>query len=88
MDSSVLAVKKLFPRHKKEIAELALASEEFRGLCKDLADVENVILYHVGLKSPNSNKIIEEYRGLLKDLEDEIQKFIHDKRIASNLGSN
>ncbi|CAH1672020.1 conserved hypothetical protein [Hyphomicrobiales bacterium] len=84
MDSGVFVAIRLLPRHKKEVEELALASEDFRGLCRDLADAENFL---VRLEKTNSNESDgrrAEYRNLVSELEAELCRAVQERQYLKN----
>lgn len=73
MDSDVLAAVRLLPRHKREIEELALASDAFRGLCRDLADAEGVLRRLDKSAGSDTAARWVEYRGLVDGLQAELR---------------
>lgn len=86
MDPGVLAVMRLLPRHKKEVEDLASASEDFRGLCRDLADAELALQRHVGSTLPDAAARCVEYRNLIDGLEAELRQAIQQERSRSAQG--
>lgn len=81
MDPGVMAAIRLLPRHKKEIEELALADESFRGLCRDLADATDILLRLKESVSADAAERWLEYRHLVDGLEAELQRAIQEKRV-------
>jgi len=84
MDSGVLAAIRLLPRHKKDVEELAMASEAFRGLCRDLADAEMVFDRLQKSEAPETAARRMEYRSLIDGLEAELRQAIREKQLAGN----
>lgn len=84
MDPGVLAAIRLLPRHKKDVEELAMASEQFRGLCQDLADAELVLgqLEMSGAPETAARRI--EYRSLVDGLEAELRQAVQEKQSAEH----
>ena len=80
MDPGVLAAVRLLPRHKKEVEELALTNEDFRGLCRDLADAEQALQRHARAGLPSSAARYAEYRHLIDGLESELRQIIRERR--------
>lgn len=76
MDPGVLAAIRLLPRHKKDVEELAMASEEFRGLCRDLADAEVVLDRLEKSGSPDVAARRVEYRNLIDGLQAELRQAV------------
>lgn len=83
MDPGVLAAVRLLPRHKKEVEQLALTNEDFRGLCRDLADAERALERHARSGLPNSAARYTEYRNLIDGLESELRQIIRENRAES-----
>ena len=82
MDLGVLAAIRLLPRHKKEVEELASTSEEFRGLCRDLADAETVLDRLEKSEAPDRAARRIEYRSLLDGLEAELRQAVQEKHVT------
>lgn len=83
MDPGVRAAIRLFPRHEKDVKELILASDEFRGLCRDLAEAEEMLRRHAKSNLPDSAARYEEYRTLLGELEAELRQALRDHRSST-----
>lgn len=84
MDTGVLAAIRLLPRHKKDVEELARSSEEFRGLCRDLADAELVLdrLEKSGVPDTAARRV--EYRSLIDGLEAELRQAVQEKQLSGH----
>lgn len=80
MNPGVQAAIRLLPRHKKEVQELALASEDFRGLCSDLAEAELALQRHARSTLPDSAARCAEYRILIDGLEAELRQAVQQER--------
>jgi hypothetical protein len=72
MDRSILVAIARFPDRGHAIQELAMADEEFRSLCCDLADAEEAAVRWEGSPSPVSGVRSAEYRNLVRDLAAEL----------------
>lgn len=82
MDSGVRAAIRLLPRHRKDVEELAMASEAFRGICRDLAVAETVLGRLEKSAVPGTAARRLEYRSLVDGLEAELRQAVHEKQHA------
>lgn len=88
MDPGVLAAIRLLPKHKKAIEELVLGSDNFRSLCRDLADAEQALRRWEGADGPGTAARCVEYRHLIDGLEAELRQSIQEWQAKSAGRSN
>ncbi|MGX1791164.1 hypothetical protein ACWIGM_30755 [Bosea sp. NPDC055332] len=79
MDRGILAAIRLLPNHKKSIQELMLRNEDFRALCRDLAEAEFALERWENSALPEKEAHCAEYRLIIVGLEAEIRQTIHDR---------
>lgn len=76
MDPGILAAIHRLPRYETVIKELALQSESFRSLCRDLADAGAELQRRVKPQSAEDAAQFAEYRELVEALEAELRQAI------------
>jgi hypothetical protein len=76
MDPGILAAIQRLPRYETVIKELALRSESFRSLCRDLADAGAELQRRGKPQSPEDVAQFAEYRELVEALEAELRQAI------------
>jgi hypothetical protein len=84
MDPGVQAAIRRLPKHRTAIEELVLSSENFRSLCMDLADAEQVLRRWQTSSAPATAARCLEYGDLIDGLENEIRQSIEEWHAQSS----